>query len=304
MKKIPWKLRCFGLLIFLLYLGAVCPAQQSSQVDSLITDTKVLLEFYSHLSPFDDLLAYADLDLSSREIAYLRSDNDDTDYIHGDSIYATDLIFYIQDRVQSTIEKITKVADLESYDLVEIFQNYELGIVRSTDGKLYNFSLDEKTGGSYRSRVSWMYFTEQEERDNESILNGFETDGYDRIDTIHVGDQVCYLLIGSVQGCNACFLTYVEMVKYENGQFISEFYFSLESRSWDAELDYNPETRTIRADYQTDDLTSDCGCETRRDFETGNYDYSQVKESVYGLKCHCEFVFNGDTFVEIEETVK
>ncbi|MCZ4408867.1 hypothetical protein O3Q51_08615 [Cryomorphaceae bacterium 1068] len=296
-------------------LSAICPAQQSSQVDSLISDTKVLLDFYSHLSPFDDLLAYADLDLSSREIAYLKADNDDTDYFHGDSIYATDLIFYIQDRVQSTVEKITQVADLKSYNLVEIFQNYELGVVRSTDGKIYNFSLDEKTGGSYRSRVSWMHFTEQEEGildvadqqeepDSESIFYGFETNGYDRIDTIHAGDQVCYILIGSVQGCNACFLTYVEMVRYENGEFYSEFYYSIESRSWDAELDYYPGSKTIRADYLTDDLTTDCSCETRRDFENGNYNYSQDEEPIYGQECHCEFVFDGDTFVEIEETVK
>ena len=313
MKKVGWKLRCFGLLTFLMCLSTRSSAQLGSKVDSLIAETKVLLEFYSRLSPLDDLLAYSDLDLSTREMAYLKADNEEPDYLYGDSIYASDLIYYVQDRVQSRIEKITRIADLYSYDLVEIFQNYELAVVRSTDGKLYNFSLDEKTGGSYRSRVSWMHYTEENNESitlqkeatySESIFYGFENDGYDRIDTVHSGDQVNYVLKGSVQGCNACFLTYVEMVKYENGQFANEFYYSVESRSWDAELDYYPESRTIRSDYLTDDLTPDCGCETRRDFTNGNYDYSQDEEPVYGLECHCEFIFDGYNFVEVVETVK
>lgn len=303
------------LLASVLCSAMLCSAQQNPEVDSLIAETKVYLEIYSSLSPFGEVEAYTDIGLPERDIATLRLDSEEYEYIGNDSIESFEIISYIQSCIELHIRKIVRRADLNQCDLVEIFKDYQIGVVRSSDGKLYNFSLDEKTGGSYRSRLSWMHYTELEtdtldltlndgESSPESPYYTFETNGYHRIDTLHSGDQIKYVLTGSVLGCTACFLTYVEMVKFENGQFINEFYYSVESRSWETEVVFDLENKTIKADYLTDDLTTDCGCEVRSDFENGNYDYSQDEEPEYDLECHCEFVFDGENFVEVGETVK
>ena len=189
-----------------------------------------------------------------------------------------------------------------------------MSIIKSDDNKLFNFSIDEKTGGTYRSRISLMHYSEidtknlpNEKEISENIKTNpylvFEGNGFNEIYTVPTKEGIKYLLIGDVRGCSYCFETHVMLVKFDAGLFKCEFYYSVNSRSWETGVKYNSKTKTITVDYETDDLTPECGCLNNSEDEIiTDYDAEPIRQ-----KCHCEFGFNGLNFEllkEHRETIK
>ncbi len=140
-----------------------------------------------------------------------------------------------------------------------------MSIVVSDDRKLFNFSLDEKTNGSYKSRISITYYTadstppSRKSKDDPEIINQhhvFKGDGFHGIYSIETEEGTKYVLTGYVRGCS----NNIMLVSLKNGVFEQDFSYSVNSRSWEEGVRYSPKNKIISVDYVTDDLTTNCNC--------------------------------------------
>lgn len=292
-------------------------AQSQSSFNRLIEATNTYLANYDTLSPFgtETYIALAESSLSKDLVASIMADEEYVDGLSNgrDSITEFNLILELQELIMGNLEQLIVHDRFGSSDIEAIIGDYDLAIVKSDDGKLYNFSLDEKTGGSYRSRLSLMHYTEisrdslptQQELDEGTKINPysiFEGDGFDSIHTLDTEEGIKYVVSGSVRGCSYCFETSVMLVYFADGFFQQDFYYSVNSRDWEEGAYYNPETQTIEVDYMTDDLTYDCDCSNTAD-EGGydNYAHDYEDEEMIIKKCHCTFEFNGRNFELVKE---
>lgn len=282
--------------------------QSQKSFDQLIAQTNQYLVEYEKLSPFEEFYQIKDFGLSKKEIKELIKDSDDNDFNKGkDSIVSMYLILYFQDKIIDNIQKLVYHDKFEVNGTQALWSEGDLATVVSEDKKLYNFSLDEKTGGSYRSRISLTHYTDIE-RDNfptEDEINQrtkvnpyevFESDGFSEIHSIATEEGTKYVMTGYTRGCSYCFQTYIMLVQFKNGVFQQEFYYSVNSRSWEGGVEYNHSTKTITVNYITDDLTTNCYC-SNSDEASNDYDETFIEK-----KCHCTFQFDGLNFELIKES--
>jgi hypothetical protein len=211
------------------------------------------------------------------------------------------LTYALSNMIKNNLQRILSWKDIGKYDLSLLFKKY-LQIAVSPDNKLYAFSFDQKTGGSYHSNYSFVFYNpingiSQPYLDvDSSIFNG---DGYYAIDTIHTKQGIKYLLSGSVVGCNTCMGDYIDLVHYEKATFVSDFGYSVSTRSSGSQDDgdtpvigYDYKTHRINIDYLTSDLTPYCNCGANPNDLNVDYNNNGNESEI-----KCVYGFNGDTFV-------
>ncbi len=291
------------ILFFILINNVVLEAKPS--FNKLIKETNRYLMIYSQLNPFEIEYDLNSLGLSTQEKKDFLKDYKDDDQLVLDTkaIDTQYLIQFYQYKILDNLDKIIEHKKFSKKDITQLLDNSgELFIVKSEDNKLYNFSLDEKTGGSYRSRISWMYYTEtpyekheQHIENNSNNFSIFHSDGFDEIYTLKTTEGVKYLLIGHVRGCSYCFETHVLLTKFEDGIFKSDFEYAINIRDYEKGLAYDSTTKTIYVEYISDDLTPFCNCNDEDNI-------SEIDEQEYNtLECKCIFKFNGNNFELIHE---
>ncbi len=290
--------------------------QSQKSFDELITRTNEYLENYSKLSPLgsDEFIPLKDSGLPKELIKYIEQHFDEYDGYSKDTISEFNLLLEFQGLI---IENITQIIGHEKFkkNKVEelIHQDFDLSIVVSDDRKLFNFSINEKTGGTYRSRISITHYTEDntpptlKSKDDLEIINQdqvFEGDGFNAIYSIETKEGVKYVLIGDVRGCSYCFESNIMLVKFKDGAFEQDFSYSVNSRSWEEGIIYNSKTKVISVDYITDDLTTDCDClnYAMLDEEENNYYTNNDETEPITKRCHCTFKFNGLNFELVKES--
>ncbi|WP_299336194.1 hypothetical protein [uncultured Psychroserpens sp.] len=288
---------------FLKVLILIIPYVTFAQESNFNTAVKLLneqLEIYQTQSPFgSESYAVKDLKLSKIEtILYL---NDEGLKVT-DSIDMYNAISITQSKIGRLLSVVMSQKEATTKDLTTHF-NDELYAIKSEDNKLYHFSLDEKTGGSYRSRMSWMYYlknnsyVEVDAMNSETDTSIFFSDGYDEIKTFNTYNKTRYLLFGNVMRCNACFEEYVTLTHFEDGAFQLDFEYSVSSRIAEQHIFYDDISRSISVFYDTDDLTTVCYCSNEgtdnRDIETiSSSDIDDTEQ----FTCSCLFEFNGRTY--------
>lgn len=304
----------FVLLITLGLFTSVGFGQSQKSFDALISQTNTYLDWYATLSPFgsDSLFAYKNSGLPKKLVKALKNDADEYDGYTRDSITEFNLLLEYQGLIVENIEALIRHSKFRTNNIDSLIKSdYDLAIISSPDKKLYNFSLDEKTGGSYRSRISFMHYVdihpdslptvlELEEGSESSVYRVFEGDGYDQIDTIETAEGTKYVLLGSVRGCGYCFETNIMVVSYYDEAFEVEFSYAVNSRSWESGVSYDAENKIITVDYDTDDLTPYCNCS----YDASYSDEYSVEEDALAFekKCHCTFTFTGSEFELTKES--
>ena len=275
--------------------------QSQKSFDELVVKTNTFLTKYAELSPLgpESFIPLEKSGLPEEAITFIISEANSFEGLstNKDSIEEGSLLLVFQDLIIDHIQKLI-VHDKFASNYIEKLLSSEsaLSITISNDRKLYNFSLDEKTGGTYRSRISIMHYTEAQA--DLSILDG---DGIDEIYALETEGGTKYVLTSHVRGCSYCFETSVMLVQFQEGVFVQDFAYSLSSRSWEEGVSYDPKLKTIKVDYTTDDLTTDCDCGGQS--EENDSDPSMEDDNYpTTLKCHCTFAFDGTTFVLTEES--
>jgi len=287
--------------IFLFALCFICISYSSLSQNKEGDYDKLVEKLNNYLSHYTNYtgneyrfisLNHKQLEFTKKEIKALKKE--DIDFpINNDSIDVQDLIFTYQEKIINSLSLILKHKDFDE-KIKETTFNQELSIVFSTDNKLYNFSLDEKTGGTYRSRISLMYYTE-----SDSIYEGdiFEPDGYGLIDTIQTNSGVKYLMEGNVRGCSYCFTNHVSLIQFKKDTVNLDFYYRFDSRDWDDYIEVDSTKRVIKAYYHLNDLQESCSCNNE---DEGTIEFEIEKN----ISCSCRFKFNGETFELVEKKEK
>lgn len=285
------------LLCFILFFGLTGFSQKKEDFKKLVEQTNYYLENYNRLDFLGSDMYHSvrDLKLSKNDLKEITKNSDEErDFsINRDSISNDILYSFFLEKINLNFDKIFSHKDFGKYDLVSLMKN-RIDILKSDDNKLYTFSIDEKTGGSYRSRISFVYHTEVKNQWKWIMENPDETfnnDGYYNLYTLKTdSDETLYVLEGSVRGCGTCIGSYIDVVSVENGIFNNVFSYSVSVRGGGGVL-YNPDLKTIYVEYETSDLTGNCYCRNHSDFEDD-----------FRKKCECVFVFNGTTFELVKES--
>jgi hypothetical protein len=290
-------------LMLLLLLSTGNSLGQSPSFNKLIQETNSYLAVYDELNPhYDNYIPFDSLELSKKQLQLIK---DDCEECSEDSIHEYTLIFSVQSLIMENVTKILAHKNFGKQPIEALLNNNsDLSITISDDRKIYNFSIDEKAGGTYRSRFSITYFTEDslspqlKSRHDNVILHQhdvFEGDGLSGIYSLGNAEDQQYVITSYVRGCSYCFETKATLITYINGRFEEEFSYMVNSRHWEGGVSYNPEQQTITANYDTDDLTTDCDCYNHSDYPRDHEEESQIKK-----RCHCTFRFNGETFEAVK----
>ncbi len=290
------------LLFLLLIFTNISFAQQAITYEALVTQTNDYLKAYNDLgSPYGiTLYPLSEFDFTEEELTNI-------EYVDIDSIDLIDVLGIYQGRILSNVEMIFNHPNFNNSTLGSIAKY----IVSSEDKMLQSFSIDEKTGGSYRSLMTVMYYKGFKEKKasvihgyNESETNSFSlfySDGYNAIHSIDTPKGTKYLLQGSVKTCGKCYYNYISLITFDGENFTKEFEYKVELRNWEDGITYDPEKKVISVKYITDDLMPICDCDIdREDLGEETTDYNEdagfEEESLVAKKCSSTFKFNGSTF--------
>lgn len=297
------------LILFFLLLSNYLWGQIDNSFAQLFDKTNEYLNIYSELSPFDEYISVDELsiDLSEKKEIIAAYVDPMSSSPNKDSIESIHIIGHYQDKIFEQIQGIIEHKDFNTKDISSLFDAEYINsglfsVVQSDDRKLFNFSLDEKMGGTYRSRITLVYFTELGKdsfrTDEENLSHNtpdpyapFSRDGFSEAYSIHTKEGVKYVILGYVRGCSYCFENNIMLIKFEDGQFITDFAYSVNSRIWETDFTYDPIKKTIDISYETDDLTSECNCQNGLE-----ENYSNEDEEFVQKKCACFFEFDGLNF--------
>lgn len=150
-----------AIIIITFFLVSQGFGQSQKSFEKLIAKTNIYLEKYAQLSPFnhDRHIPYHQSGLPNNIISQIKKDYLTYDGYAKDSISEFNLLLEFQGLI---IENITQIISHKNFNKnkVEelIHKDRDLSIAVSDDRKLINFSLDEKTGGTYRSRISLTHY--------------------------------------------------------------------------------------------------------------------------------------------------
>jgi hypothetical protein len=290
----------------------VKPAPIPPKQDTLIFKdpqlSALVQETYKLFSVFDTVNAFSKYEVrkfkfSESQLKDLRNSFDPaapvTDTIDGPEVTSA-----LSGMIADKLQKILSWKNIDDYDLTLLLKNH-IGAIQSPDGKLYNFAFDQKTGGTYHSAISLVHYNPGDGKPSQSFIadeSVFNKDGYDSIDTIHTRQGVKYILSGSVVGCTTCIGSYIDMIHFANGKFISDFNYNVGTRTnRDFEdtndssiIAYNAKLHTISINYYTNDNAPGCNCGKKGAIPFEEYvgDDSPRPEHVT-----CLYAFRGNGFV-------
>ena len=304
--------RGFTIIVFL-----ICTHFTYAQNRSI---KKIIKELNSYLEVYEKLSAHGDEYHSLHSLKLTKQDlisEFEEPLGQTDSILNFDAIYLIQSKIDTLLRQAFIHKKAATIDF-KIELGHHLGVVKSEDNKLYNFSLFEKTGGSYHSFLSWIFyldgktFIEFPVNDNWTIDQNdkptvFEANGYDMIKSFIANNKMRYLLFGSTKACGACFIEFVTFVHFEDGDFVLDFEYSVDSRSSESKLFFDATNLSLSVFYDTDDLTTECYCSDELDDENTYEDEDDDIDEIKNYTCSCLFIYDGGTFKlskQVKEVIK
>lgn len=285
------------ILTLFLYTAAVYSVSFGQGFEQLIGQTNYYLKMYSGFIPFGES-ALSEIQLSFQEKQELETSAEIESALteKKDSVDNYFVISFLQDKIIHNLVQLIEHTEFLNHDITELFDE-TLTIVKSEDDNVFNFILDEKTGGSYRSQLSVLYFSDVNilltPEDHELTM-----DGYTAIYPVDTYEGRKYLLIGDRVGCTFCFASYVQLIGFHGDEIMQDFFFYVDNRDMFKEVVYDAVTKTITVEYMLDDLTPLCECEEPSIDDGVDYDWDESKS----VSCRCRFAFDGTTFQLIEES--
>ena len=175
--------------------------QQVISLDSLVENVKVNLSLYEDFLPFgSDFYSLHGYGITTDEINRMIEKEEISQGTDSADFYV--LQWIVQERIDRTLAQIVVHPDFKTSDVQNLLGE-SMYVVVSPDHKLFNFSFDENTGGSYLSRISYMFYTDlknikvtpQNQIElKENPYSIFYQDGYYAIDTLVTSEGVKYLL--------------------------------------------------------------------------------------------------------------
>lgn len=220
------------LLILFSVNCTICFAQKnkssSEKNNIIIQKTKKinsLLAIYSTLSPFSD---------------------DDNRFNKIDSI---------RNEIVKDLLVILNDPGIKNYVIEELITEPGLSITKSSDNKIYFFSIDEKTGGSYRTNVTLIHYrlpdgSVKGDYFGDDVSEALTTSGYRPVQLVDSLNKR-YVTIGSVITCNTCLASVFIMLQLDSSAVSTQLIDQFDGRYYDLKaFDYNSDLKEFYCEYQ------------------------------------------------------
>ncbi|MFZ1688257.1 MAG: hypothetical protein WAU70_12580 [Flavobacteriales bacterium] len=190
----------------------------------------------------------------------------------------------INNALGESLTSVLNVPGLSDHDLDSLFPAGYIQKVRSTDGRLWIFNWDERSGGSFQGNLHVLLY--RTARGEGRSFASFTLEGdewsrgayYSAIHPLRSKDgSALYVCIGSVRGCTTCCAEVVTVLELaEDGINFSYPAFNIPEKPADGEVQqqhsastwaldarcgdivsfaYDPKTQIVRYTYVPDDLT-------------------------------------------------
>lgn len=185
-------------------------ALKKKEIGTMIQEINGQLKYYETLSPFSELPDRFELidSMGTQIVSRLLQVLNDKRIIH----YPIDTLFY---------------------------QN-ELTITKSDDQRLFFFSLDEKTGGSYRTSKTLIHYRLRDGSVKADYFRGADsedliTSTYGQIFLLDSLNQK-YFALGGVQTCNTCILSLAVLITLDTNTYHTDLIAKHDDRFNDLEV--------------------------------------------------------------------
>lgn len=287
-------------LLLVISVLSLTPWAYGQEYHDLIREINVAAETYERIIPMEQY-ALRDFDLQKRDFEgfedakYMLSDQ-------SDSIEGLMLQAFFRERIVSLTDSLFYAPNSRNHDLYSELEF--LDVVRSYDSRLFSVSFNENTGGTYRSKVSTMYYFMEDGSVVSQFDFPFSSDGYHSILDLQTSSGIKYLLSQATQYCNTCMGESMTLVRWEGDHFVSDFSVELETRGWDGGLSYDLKQDEVILDYKADDLNK--GCWDKPGIEQLNPKQvtRSAKANGHDHRCYYRYRFNGETFELVESTAR
>ena len=185
-----------------------------------IAEINTLLKYYGTLSPF--------------------SENDNT----------FELIDSTAKSITTLLLKILNDKRIINYPIETLLNQDEIFISKSNDNKIFFFSIDEKTGGSYRTSITIIHYR---------LTNGtvkadfFDEMNYGQVFLLDRLNQK-YFVIGSVQTCNTCNASSAITIKLDTNSYQTDLIAQYDGRYYDLKVfEYDSVEKVFSYEYNAAD---------------------------------------------------
>jgi len=211
----------------------------------------------------------------------------------------------INAELSEALAGVLAVPGLSDHDIDSLIPADQLHRVRSADGRLWLFSWDERTGGTFLAQVTLAFFRDAQGNGHPVFGRSNNDEGGDMewshggaYDAIHAlgrtDSSTLYVCVGSVKGCSSCcseMLTVIELTRDDirfdfpafewtdtDGERIMVPTWELTARCGDvSRFEYDPKHKMARYTYSADDLTPVHTEETSDQVVTGTARFDGIR---------------------------
>jgi hypothetical protein len=260
------------LAIFLLFLltsqtfGQARKKISSNKKDNIsnkIAEINTLLKYYDTLSPFSE---------------------DDNRF---------ELIDSIGNEITTQLLKILNDKNIINYPIESLLNQDELSISKSNDNKVFFFSIDEKTGGSYRTSKTIIHYRLSDGTVKAELFGGeaseaLATSTYGQVFLLDSLNQK-YFVIGGVQTCNTCNASLAITIQLDSVTYQTNLIAQYDGRYYDLKVfEYDSIEKVFSYEYYAADNDDS--------LYGGNNEHKQFQH-----KFKSRFKFINGSFLEIEK---
>lgn len=183
---------------------------KKDDITQKIEEINSLLKFYRTLSPF--------------------SDNDNS----------YKLIDSIGNCITTRLLKILNDKRIINYPIETLLDQNELSISKSNDNKVYFFSIDEKTGGSYKTSKTIIHYRLANGYVKANYFGGEDseilaTSTYEQVFLLDSLSQK-YFVIGGVRTCNVCYASLAFTIKLDSIEYQTDLIALFDGRDNNLEV--------------------------------------------------------------------
>lgn len=228
-----------------------------------IEEINALLKYYGTLSPF--------------------SDNDNR----------FELIDSIGNSITTRLLKILNDKRIVNYPIETLLNQDEISISKSNDNKIFFFSIDEKTGGSYRTSKTIIHYrllngTVKSDFFGGEASEALATSTYGQVFLLDSLNQK-YFVIGGVQTCNTCNASLAITIELDTNTYQTNLIAQFDGRFYDLKVfEYDSIEKVFSYEYYAADNDDS--------LYGGNNENGQLQH-----KFKSKFKFTNGAFLEIEK---
>lgn len=165
-----------------------------------------------------------------------------------------ELIDSINSEISKNLLNVLNNDRILKYDLKEVFDKEKIEISGSKDGKIFFFSIDEKTGGSFRPAITHIFYRAKDGKPRAEYF-----DVHENFDSgvAYYGDPILidsikqkYFVIGGVTTCNTCYATRAMSLSLDSATYSTEIIDSFDGRYYDLKtFEYDTASAQFTSEY-------------------------------------------------------